>query len=85
MLVDRTVSVRYDGLLISYERRKNVGIDVPRPIKRARGVQPNALLRGDRSIPRTGSMPRVKKKFQCTPYSVTCSCSSAGHGGAKGS
>jgi len=35
------------------------------------------LRRGDIAMPITGRKPRVKKKFQCTPYSVTCSFSSA--------
>jgi hypothetical protein len=30
-------------------------------------------LRGHKTVPNTGSRARVKKKFQCTPYSVTCS------------
>lgn len=34
------------------------------------------LRRGDIAMPNTGRQPRVKKKFQWTPYSVTCSSSS---------
>lgn len=29
---------------------------------------------GQSKLPNTGRRPRVKKKFQWTPYSVTCSC-----------
>ena len=32
-------------------------------------------LSGLKRIPKIGRMPRVKKKFQWTPYSVTCSYS----------
>lgn len=32
-------------------------------------------------VPKTGTIPSVKKKFQCTPYSDACSC----EGGVAGS
>jgi hypothetical protein len=48
-------------------------VNAPQEIKRAIMDGGNRAMRGWRRIWRGGSKASVMKKFQCTPYSVTCS------------
>ena len=53
-------------------------VNSPRPNTTAMALHLRKLrLIGQSTVPKTGNIARVKKKFQWTPYSVTCSCSSA--------